>query len=110
MELTFGENAVEHMLDIFDCTENENGLLLDASDEIVTDSGGNSVPVCEIGGFISLGYDSPFSRSTNGRVLHNGETITEQNETKDVLVPIDDKTAVLRDDISSLAAYIDCIE
>ena len=108
-EITFGESAIGHMLDVFDCKENEDGLLVDADGNLVVDAFDNPVEVDTIGGFIHIGDD--YQVNSDGRVECRGELVTKQfgELPKDEgLVPVDEETAVLRDNFTHLVDYVDC--
>lgn len=110
-EITFGESAIVHMLDVFGLDEDDEGRLIDSDKNVVKDAFGYEVEVSEVGGFVHL--DGFYEVNDEGRVECLGNPVTEQFDTMDesrpeALVPVGEDTAVLRDSFPHITDYAEC--
>lgn len=106
VEISFAEETIGCMLDVFELEEDENGLVVNSkSGKHVEDAFGNKIESENVGGFIHLdSYDMTIR--DDGRVLDAlNEVITSGHSQEQSIIPVDEDTGILRDDFSSMVDY-----
>lgn len=101
MDVKFNDRSVRHVLEVFDHSVNEDGLVVDGEGDVVTDTEGFNVRAENIIQIIDL--EGPFSVEED-QVLYEGSPLPKDDPTKrpEIIVPLTTETGVVRGGFSSL--------
>ena len=112
-EITFGESTTDIILEAFDMSVSEDGLVInDRTQEPVTDAFGDTVEIDRVGGIVDL-ESYGMSINNEGRIIDSkGDPISTNFDDdtynhEETLVHVRYETAILRGGFSNLINFIE---
>lgn len=110
-EITFGDSTIDIILEEFDMSVSEDGLLInDRTQEPVTDAFGDTVDIDSVGGIVDL-ESHGMSINNEGRVIDSkGDPVStnfddDMYNHEETLVHVRYETAILRGGFSNLINF-----